>query len=144
MLGSREHIDGFGAEGGVGVVGEELEVAGEGGGVAGNVDDAAGGHLGDGVDDLRGEAAAGRVDDDDVGADALGGELGGDLGGVAAEEVGVGDMVAQGVLSGVLNGLGNDLRANDALCVPGQAQRDGADAAVEVQDRLRPGEAGHV
>ena len=68
------------------------------GGVAGDVDQAGGGHLGDGVHDLRGDALAGRVHADDV-------------------------------------------RPQPPA---GQDQGDGPDAAVEVQDRLRPGELGEV
>lgn len=121
-----------------------FQVPGQGGGVAGDVDDAAGAHGGQDGGDLGGQALAGRVHGDDIGADAVLGQLPGHGAGVAAEELRVGHAVAAGILLGVLDGLGHQLRADHAPGVPGQAQGDGADAAVQVQHRLPPGELGEV
>lgn len=63
---------------------------------------------------------------------------------VGAEKLRVSHAVAGGVGLGVLDGGGNDLGADGFPSPAGQDQGDGPDAAVEVQDRLRPGELGEV
>ena len=61
MVGVREHIDGGDVGEGVAAEDEAVEIAGEGGGVAGDVDDAAGLESAEGVDDF-GVAALTRAD----------------------------------------------------------------------------------
>ena len=61
---------------------------------------------------------------------------------VAAEEFRVFNVVPGGVLFGVPDGRRHDLRADDPSGPLRQAQRNGADAAVQVQHRLPAGEAG--
>ena len=86
----------------------------------------------------------GGIHRDDMGMGALPGQPGGHVGGVAAEEFRIFNAVAPGVLSGVVDGLGDDLGADGPPRLPGQAQGDGADAAVEIQNGLGPGESGVV
>ena len=162
MVRSRKEIEGLGVGQGVALFAQELHVPGQGGGVAGDVDDPGRGHGHHGVDDLRGQALSRRVHHDDVHAscsvilsagkdpffffscwlpaaaccprsEALGG-----LAGVGAEEFHVFHAVPGGVFPGVLDGLGDDLHADDLSRPPGQGQGDGAGAAVEVQHRLGP------
>jgi hypothetical protein len=65
----REHVDGLGAREPVaGLLVQQLEVAGERGRVAGDVDDARRPGLGQAAQGLAGQAGAGRIDDDDIGA----------------------------------------------------------------------------
>ena len=102
------------------------------GGIAGDVDQAGGGHLGDGIDDFLGDALAGRVHADDVRPQASAGQLLGGFPRVGAEKLRVGHAVAGGVGLGVLDGGGNDLGADGFPGPAGQDQGDGSDAAVEV------------
>ena len=90
---------------------EEGYVPGQGGGVAGDVDEAFGVHAGDGFDGVGAEAFSWGIHGDDVRVDALFFQLQRSLAGVAAEEFGVLDAVAPGVVLGVLYGLGNHLHA---------------------------------
>ena len=62
-----EKINRFGGAEGVAFFREQLHVAGEGGRVAGDVDDALRLHGGDGLDHVGAYALARRVDDDHVG-----------------------------------------------------------------------------
>ena len=123
---------------------QPLHVPGQGGRVAGHIDDARrpqprqdGGHLG-------AQTLPGRVHADHVGPHPLPGQLVRHRPGVPAEELPVGQAVPPGVFPGVPHGLGDELRPDDPARPPGQGQGDGADAAVQVQHRLRPGEAGEV
>ena len=95
---------------------QPLGVSCGGGGVAADVDDPAGGHLDDGGEGGLVAALAGRVEDDDVGVEALCGKLRGGLAGVSAEEAALGgDGVAHagGVGLGAVDGLGDDLHADE-------------------------------
>ena len=92
--------------------------------------------MGQGLDDVRAQALAGRVDDDHIGGESPGLELQGGLTGVAAEELGVCDAVSAGVVPGVGYGLGLQLHADDLTGGPGHGQGDGPHAAIQVQDRV--------
>ena len=61
MLRAGEHVHRRGAEGAVAVGGEVFEVAGEGDGVAGDVDHARGAQGADGAEEVLVAAGAGRV-----------------------------------------------------------------------------------
>lgn len=144
MPGPWEEVRGLGLLHVIALLPQSRHVPRQRGGVAGDVDQAGGGHLGDGVHDLRGDALAGRVHADDVRPQAPAGQLLGGFPRVGAEKLRVGHAVAGGVGLGVLDGGGNDLGADGFPGPAGQDQGDGPDAAVEVQDRLRPGELGEV
>ena len=62
----REHIEGTGGESGITLRREKGNVAGEGCGIAGNVDDFGGAALSDILDDGRNEPFARRIDDDKI------------------------------------------------------------------------------
>ena len=142
MGAAGEEVDGLGVREGVALLREAADIAREGGRITGDIDDALRGHADHGLDDIGGKALARRIDDDDIrrlpgGAEALGG-----LPGIRAEEFRVPDAVAAGVFLRIADGGLDKLDANGALCLPRKAERDGARAAIEVQDRLGPGQAG--
>ena len=95
------------------MLGQPAGVAGGGGGVAAYHHHRARGHGGDGRQRGFVAAFARRVDDDDIGARALGGQLGRSGTGVLAAEVGLvgGKAQAGGGLLGAVHGLGHDLDA---------------------------------
>lgn len=76
MRGVREHVDGLYVGDGIAAGGEVRRVTRQGGGVAGDVDDAARLPVGDGREYFFIAAGARRIHDDDIGCDALRGELG--------------------------------------------------------------------
>ena len=135
----REHIHRLDLLDAVAVPGELGGVAGGGGGVAADVDQAAGGHLDDGGQGGRVAALAGRVNDDDAGGQALGGQTGGGFAGVGAEETALGrDGVAHpgGVGFGALDGLGDHLDPHQRAAALRHRKADGAHPAVEVQEQV--------
>ena len=140
MMGSGEEVGGFGFDELIPLLPQQLHVPCQGGRVAGDVHQALGGHLDDGLDHLRRDALPGRVHADHVRADAPLGQGQGGLAGVGAEELRVVHPVPGGVGPGVLHCGGDHLRPDGPLCLPGHAQGDGADAAVQIQHRLLPGE----
>ena len=71
VVGPREHVYRLYFSGMVAVLVQVGQVAGQGGRVAGDVDDAFGFALGDGFEDGFTAAGPGRVEDDDVGTDAV-------------------------------------------------------------------------
>ena len=142
MGAAGEEVDGLGVREGVALLREAADIAREGGRITGDIDDALRGHADHGLDDIGGKALARRIDDDDIrrlpgGAEALGG-----LPGIRAEEFRVPDAVAAGVFLRVADGGLDKLDADGALRLPRKAERDGARAAIEVEDRLCPGQAG--
>ena len=137
---SREHITGSYFFYRIILLGEELEVAGEGGGVAADVDHPVGRHLHDGVDQLRGQPLSRRVDNNHVRSDALFPELFGGICRVAAEESRVTNAVVGGVALGVFDRLGDDLDADQRLAFVRHGQADGARAAVQVEQRFAAGQ----
>ena len=110
-----------------------------GGGVAADVDDPAGGHGDDGRKGGLVTAFAGRVEDDDVGVEALGGELRCGFARVGAEEAasgGDGFAHAGRVGLGAVDGFGDDLHADERAAAVHHRKADGAHAAVEVQQKI--------
>ena len=144
MGGAREQVHGDGPLDQIAQGAEAGEIPGQGGRVAGDIDDTGRGHGGGGFHHVGGQALSGRVHADDVGPQALGGQAAGGLSRVAAEETGVGDPVARGVLPGVLHRLGYDLRTDDLPGPGGHGEADGPDPAVEIQQNFPPGEAGKL
>ncbi len=136
MRGHREHVDGLDFLGFVAELLEDGEVAGEAGGVAGDIDDAVGLHVGEGLEDGLGAAGARRVDDDDIGAHALLVETRHDFGRVADDEFGVADIVVARILLRVEDGGLDDLDAVDLTGFLREEQRDRAGAAVGIDDSL--------
>ncbi len=111
---------------------KEREVAGEGGGVAGDVDDVRRGEAEEGVDEGFFAAFARGVEDDDG---LFAGEIGWREGlGAGGAVAGRGDGVELGVAEGVLDGALADFEAEDALGKVGQVEADGAGAAVDVEE----------
>lgn len=142
MGGPGKHVHGHGLFRAVARLMQTADVPGQGRRVTGDIDHPGGGHIGDGVADFGGEAFAGRVHTDHVGAEPLHGQVLGRRARVAAEKIRIGDAVPGGVGLGVGDGGGNDLRTDDLARAPGHDQRDGTDTAVEVQHQLVPGESG--
>ena len=146
MLGVGEHIDGLDA-GHVVAVGEQLEVAGLGGGVAADIDYLARGDSEELADDFLVHAGARGIGDDDIGGAVEGDEVVGEyVGHVAGEELGVVEVIEGGVDFGVVNGFLDIFDAHDAAAHRGDELGDGAGAGVEVIDGvggLEVGELGH-
>ena len=132
-----EHVDGlYGHDLVVGI--EILEIACLGGGVAADVDDAAGSGTEDGLHHVGVHACPWRVGDDDVGTTMTGDEVvGEDVFHVAGVEEGVVDVVQTGVLLGIFDGLGNILDADDLTGLTGHEVGNGARASVEVVDERK-------
>ena len=90
---------------------------------------------------------AGRVEDDDVRVEALGGELGRGFARIGAEEAAFGGNSAAhagGVGLGALNGFGDDLHADELAAAVCHREADGAHAAVEVEQEVLRLELGVV
>ena len=138
----REHIHWLDFFCFVAQVVEDGEVSGQGGWVAGDVDDALGLHLGEGLEDGRGTAGSWRVYYYYVGTDTLLVESWHDDGGIAYEEVGVADVVVAGILLGIEDGRFDDLDADDLTGFLGEEQRDGSSTAVGIDDDLAAAEVG--
>ena len=118
---------------------ESLQVSGEGGGVAGDVDDG-GGFAGDeGVDEAVVEAFAGGIDDNEV-RGRLVFDLAGQPGfGFGGDKAGIANAQLPGVVTGIAGGVADGLNANKAFGVPGQVEANGADAAIEVKNGFPAG-----
>ena len=123
---------------------EPGQVAGEGGGVTGNVDDTGGGHLRNDGDKLLAAALARRVENDHARRFPAPAEHSRRLSRVAAEKLRVFDAVRRRVRARVFDRVLHNLHADKTfgLCRHGEA--DGARAAVEVKERLLPREGGIV
>ena len=119
---------------------QQGHVTGQGGGVAGNVDDAPGGESGQGFDGVGVEALPGRIHHHHVGLDALLFQSQSRLAGVAAEKFGVFNAVALGVVLCVLHSLGDHLHADDLAGGGSHSQGDGAHAAVQIQNGVVSGD----
>ena len=100
-----EHIEAFRLPGFVTELCKEAEVAGEGLGPAGNVNDPGGVHGNCGPDEFGCGALAGRIHEKDVRGFAVFGEGSHKLSGVSLDEAGVFDMIPAGVFDGVFDGL---------------------------------------
>lgn len=136
MRGHREHVDGLDFLGPVAEGLEDGDIAGEAGGVAGDVDDAVGVHVGEGLEDGLRAAGARRVDDDDIGAHALFVKARHDFCRIADDELGVADIVVAGVLLRVEDGRLDDLDAVDLAGLLREEQGDCTSAAVGIDDGL--------
>lgn len=124
--------------------GEGGDVAGEGLGVAADVDNAARLHFVDSRDALRCAARAGRVKEHYVRAQTLPGRGSHPFGGVGADKAGVCNFVAAGVGGGVLHGGGVALNTDDLLRQRRCAKADRTDAAVSVNNRLTARQPGKL
>ena len=93
-----------------------------------------------GFDGVRVQALSRRINDHHVRPDAAFFQLQRRLTGVAAEKFRVRDAVPHRVVPGVLHRLWNDLYAYDLPRRARHGQRDGADAAVQVQHRVGLGD----
>lgn len=140
MPGLGEEVYRGKAFGFIAVAGEEGGVAGEGFGVAADVDDAARGHFGYSGDTFRRAACARRVEEYDVRVQALACGGGHPLGSVGANKFGVRKFIMPCVGGGVLDGVRVALHADDLPRVGRGAQADGADAAVGIDHGLFAGQ----
>ena len=137
-----EHIHRLHLFDAVAVLCQDGGVAGGGGGVAADVDQAAGSHPDDGGQGGYVAALAGRVDDDDVGGQAFGGQTAGGFAGVGAEKAAPGrDGFAHpgGVGLGALDGLGDHLDPDQGAAARRHGQADGAHSAIEIEKQVAGG-----
>ena len=131
MSGLGKHIDGAGEGKAIGG-GEQLEVAGEGGGITGDVNELWRGGFAQGAHDGRVETLAGRVDDDRVEVLLLS-KPWIQRRGVALEEAGFArEMVDFGVFARVDHGGRDDFDARRVRARTRGEERDRARAAVYV------------
>ena len=144
MCAAGEEVEGFGGLEGVAGGGEELQVPGQRGRVAGDVDHALRRHGPDRLDDVGADALARRVDDDDVGPGVPVRQHFRGLTGVHAEKLSVFHAVLRSVEFRILDRLRDDLHADGLFCMPGQTERDRARAAVQVEDGLVPGQTSQL
>ncbi len=141
--GAGEHVEEGGADGGVeGVGAEEMEVAGEGGRVAGDVEEERDAVSAEGGDDVGMAAGAGRVEDDGgaLAAERLEG-LGESLLGRGADDVGDESGLSVIVVGG-LDGGGVALDEDASRVVVAEGDGEGADAAVGVDEGVGAGVVG--
>ena len=115
---------------------QQGHVPGQCGGVTGDVDQAFGGHAGDGFNGVGIQALPGRVHGDHIRADALLLQPESSLARVAAEEFRVFDAVAFGVVPGILHRLLHYLHTDDLPGRGGHGQGDGAHAAIQVKHQI--------
>ena len=121
---------------------QNSEVAGEGGGVAGDIDDALRLHIGEGAKDGFGAAGTRRVDDDDIGANPLLVERRHDSGRVAHDELGILYMVVTCIFPCVEDGGLYDFDSVDLSRSLSKKQRNCSCAAIGVDDSLCPMQVG--
>lgn len=110
---------------------EKRQVAGQGGGFAGDVDEGVGFEVDDFKDGFGVDAVSWGIEDDDVG---VVGQLGDFFHDVASDERAVVQAVGFGVDLGGFDGFLDELDADDFFCYRGQDLGDGAGAAVQVED----------
>ena len=140
--GLGEHVDGGDFLHGIAKSGEDLRIAGKGGCVAGDVDDARGLHACRCGEDGLTAAGADGVHDDDVGAKAFLVELWHEFSGISGVEFGVFYVIEGGVFLRVFDGFLDDFDADDATGFLREAEGDGAGAAVGVDDGFSAVEVG--
>ena len=124
---------------------QPLGVPGGGGRVAADIDHPLGIHLDNSRKGGFIAAFAGRVEDDDVRAQALSREAGGGSAGVGAEKAALGgDGVAHpgGICLSAFNRFWYDLHTHQLPAVVYHRKADGTHAAVEVQQQVVRGELG--
>lgn len=140
----REHVEDFEAvhvEGVAGVA-QEGGVAGEGGGVAGDVEDARHAAGGDGLNEAFVAAGAGWIDDDAVDAFEIGGSD--DVFRRALDHGQPFDPVELAVFPRQRGGRGPYFNRRDGLRFPRQKRRQRADTAVEFKKVLPFHQAGGI
>lgn len=98
---------------------QDGDIPGQGGRVAGDVDDTIRFHVSEGFQDHRGAAGSWRVDYHNVGTDALVVETRHDIGGIAYDEFCVLDAIIPGILLRVLDGRLHDFNAVDLTGLAG-------------------------
>ena len=119
---------------------QPLGVPGGGGRVAADIDNPLGIHLDNSRKGGFIAAFAGRVEDDDVRAQALSREAGGGSAGVGAEKAALGGD--GGICLSAFNRFWYDLHTHQLPAVVYHRKADGAHAAVEVQQQVVRGELG--
>ena len=142
MRSTREHVHGLDFFGLVAEFVEDGDVAGEAGGVAGDVDDAVWFHAGKGFQHRRRAAGSWRVYDYDISSYPLFIKSWHDLSRIADDEFSVAHVVVPGVFLGIEDGRFYDFDADDASGLLGQEQGYGPRAAVSVDDRFLTGQIG--
>lgn len=140
--GAGEHIAGGYFFYGIILFAELLQVAGEGGGVAADVDDPFGRHMHDRFYQLGRQSLTRGINDDHVGANTLPAERFGSRRSVSTEKARILDPVLLGVAFRVFDRLGDDLDADERSTVSRHGQADSARAAIEVEQRLAAGQRG--
>ena len=121
---------------------QNSEVARKCGRVAGDVDDALWLHVGEGTKDGFGAAGTRRVDDDDIGANALLVERRHDCGRIANDELGVLYVVIACIFLRIEDGGLYDFDAVDLSRFLSKKQRNCSCAAIGVDDSLCPMQVG--
>lgn len=111
---------------------EDFDVAGQGGGVAGDVGDGGDGCLADGFKDFGVADFAGWVKDNMVGLSSLFGPLGEPGFGFGLVERGVRDGVSLGVGLGVADSLADRFDPNNLANLISHMEADGSDAGIKV------------
>ena len=133
MPGPREHVDRLGGLRAVAFFDKEAEVAGEGRGVAGDVEDVIGCQGDELFEETRGAAFSRGIEDDGQGTLEIK-ALVVVVFGEADVEFGVGDGVDLGVAAGVFDGLRAAFDADDPVGTGGQVETDAPGAAVEIEN----------
>lgn len=140
MRSARKHIHGLDFFGLVAEFVEEGDVAGEAGGVAGDVDDAVWLHVGKGLQHRRRTAGTRRVDDYDVGSYALLVKPRHNLSRIADDEFGVAHVIVTRVFLGIEDSWFHDFDADDTSSLLREEQRYGSRATVGIDDRFLTGQ----
>ena len=149
MGAAGEEVGGHGVLQPIATLLQQRHIPGQGGRVAGDVDDSSGCHFGQGFDGVGVQALPGRVNHHHIGDDALLFQFQSRLACVAAEKFRVFDAVSPGIFLGIQHCLLHHLHADDLAGGFCHAQRDGAHTAVQVQHQvifgnLRLGNGGFV
>ena len=143
-----EHVETFRLPGFVTELCEEPEVAGEGFGPAGNVNDPGGVHGNCSPDEFGCGALAGWIHEKDQAAavpvGAVGGHGGEGFSGVGTEKADVLKTVPLGILPGVADCIFIEFDGQNVLCRAGGGHADGADAGVGIDHGGLLGESGEI
>lgn len=140
MVSPGEHVYGLYFNGLVSVLFQVGQVAGQGGRVARDVDDACWFAPGNGLEDRFATAGPGRVEDDDAGADAFPDEFRQFIDGIAEDKLCIPYVIVPGIADGVADGRGDDFDAVDLFCFLGQEQCNGPGATVDVGNGFLSGQ----
>lgn len=142
MVGHWEHIHGLDLLDFVAVLSEVLQVAGEGLGVAGDIDHLLGSKSADGAHEVLVASGAGWIHEYGVHLLAFGGHIHHELAGISVIEVDIFGIIHFCVADGILDGVGIHLNTNDISGLLGGDDADGADSAVGIDDGLLAGKLG--